>query len=266
MTGQMLWEEQIDKGDSIDDIAWTVCIDGDRVFVAGTSNAVGATRNMILRAYHATTGALLWEVQRAGVSPTAITARSDRVFVAGSNNVSNAYMAAFNVRKGNLIWEDASTPGSFRGVQIQDQEVVGAGSSLRGSLVRVYHAPNGNVVWQHITAPQAGFQQALSAVALSNDVVYVTGISGQDFVYTEFLMRAYDLSKGKILLEDRSHRKGGVGSAGLDIAVSATRVFAVGWASDSGSADFLIRAYDRQAIEPKPKLFTSIPKQHDRTY
>lgn len=263
VTGQMLWEDQINKGDSIDDIAWTVSIDGDRVFVAGTTNAPGATRNMILRAYHVTTGTLLWEVQRPGVTPTAIAVRADRVFVAGSDNVPNAYLAAFNARKGNLLWEDVSTPGNFRDVQIQDQDVVAVGSSLRGSLVRVYHAPNGKLEWQHVTTPQPGFQQTLAAVALSNDAVYVAGLAGEDFTYTEFLVRAYDLSRGRILFEDRSHRSSGSGSAALDIAVSATRVYAVGWASDSGSADFLIRAYDRIAIEPKGKILTSIPRRRD---
>jgi outer membrane protein assembly factor BamB len=261
VTGQMLWEDQIDKGDSIDDIAWTVSIDGDQVFVAGTTNAISASRNMILRSYHATTGALLWEIQRTGVSPTAIDARSDRVFVAGSNNSSNAYMAAFNARNGHLIWEDASIPGTFVDVQIQDQRVIGVGSSLRGSLVRVYHATNGKVVWQHVTTPQPGFRQSISAVTSSDDVIYVTGISGQDFIYTEFLVRAYDLSKGRLLFEDRSHRNGIFGSAGLDIAISTTEVYAVGWASDSGSADFLIRAYNREAIEHKRKLLTWIFEQ-----
>jgi hypothetical protein len=102
-----------------------------------------------------------------------------------------------------------------------------------------------------------------SAVALSDDVAYVTGFSGRDFAYTEFLVRAYDLSKGRILFEDPSHRNPGSGAAGLDIAVSATKVYAVGLASDSGSADFLIRAYDRDATPPKRKLLTSTPKPHD---
>ena len=256
VTGEMLWEDQVDKGDSIDDIAWTVCIEGDRVLVAGTTNAVGLSRNMILRAYHARTGALLWEAQRVNVSPTAITARLDCVFVAGSNNVSNLYMAAFNAKTGGLIWEDASTPGLFRDVQLQNELLVGVGSSRNGSLVRVYETTNGKVVWQHVTTPQPGYKQSLSAVALSANVAYVTGLSGQDFVFTEFLVRAYNLSNGNILFDERSHRNAESGSAGLDVAVSATRVYAVGWASDAGSADFLIRAYDRDRIDSPRRLWT----------
>jgi hypothetical protein len=256
VTGEMLWEDQVDKGDSIDDIAWTVCIEADRVLVAGTTNAVGQSRNMILRAYHARTGALSWEVQRVNVSPTAITARLDSVFVAGSNNVSNIYMAAFNAKTGGLIWEDASTPGLFRDVQLQNELLVGVGSSRNGSLVRVYQTTNGDLVWQDVTRPEPGYKQSLSAVALSANVAYVTGLSGQDFEFTEFLVRAYNISNGNILFDERSHRNTGSGSAGLDVAVSATRVYAVGWASDAGSADFLIRAYDRDRIDSPRRLWT----------
>jgi PQQ-like domain len=262
VTGRVLWENVIDKGDTIDDIAWAVCIDGDQVFVAGTSNVVGASRNMIVRGYNASTGILLWEIQRRGISPTAITARLGRVFVAGSSNPTNIFLASFKESNGGLIWEDTRLAGSFVDVEVEDHRVVAVGTSSRGSLVRVYQSANGRVIWQHVSTPDAGFQESLSAVDVGNDVVYVTGTSGRDLSYSEFLVRAYDLSNGGILLEDKSHRSGGVfGSSGFDIALGITMVYAVGGASDRGSSDFLIRAYDRRAIEPKRKLFTWILQQ-----
>ena len=260
LTGRLLWENLINKGDTIDDIAWAVSIDGDQVFVAGTSNAPGTPRNMIVRAYHATTGALQWEIQRADILPTGITAKSNRVFVAGSTSSSNIFIASFKQANGALIWQDNSLPGSFADVEIADHHVVAVGESGRGSLVRVYHAANGRVLWQHLTMPNPGFRESLSAVDLSGDVAYVTGSSRQDFVYSEFLVRAYDLSNGTILLEDKSHRSGS-GSSGRDIAVGLTQVYAVGESSDGSSTDFLIRAYDRRAIERKGKLLTSILRE-----
>jgi hypothetical protein len=246
VTGQVLWEDQVDMGDAIDDIAWAVAIDGDQVFVAGTTNAIGARWNLILRAYHATTGALLWDIQHADVFPNAISARSGQVFVAGSRN-SNTFMAAFNATNGGLIWEDTPTPGFFRDVQMKYQRVVGVGGARRGALVRVYHAPDGKVIWQDITPPALGF----SAVALSDKAVYVTGVSDQDHLYSKFLVRAYDLFEGNVLFEDRSHRSGRYGySEGSISLLGITHVYAVGRASDGGSEDFLIRAYDRKAIEP----------------
>jgi len=256
-TGRVLWEDQVNKGDTIDDIAWAAAVDFDQVFVAGSSG-IGGNRKMIVRAYHAQTGALQWEVERAGVSPIAITTKSGRVFVAGSTNALNAFMGAFNTTNGGLVWEDTSTPGIFVDVEIRDHRLVGVGRSGQGAFIRAYHPANGRVAWQDVTKPPEEVQESLSAVALSNEVAYVTGVSGEDFGESEFVVRAYDLSSGQALFDDRSHRSGGTGAAGTAIALGATHVYAVGWASDGGPSDFLIRAYDRTAVEPRFKLLVLI--------
>jgi len=259
LTGRVLWEDQVNKGDTIDDIAWAVAIDFDQVFVAGSSSdAAGGNRKMLVRAYHARTGTLQWEVERAGVTPTAITTRSGRVFVAGSTNDLHAYITALNTTNGGLVWEDTSTPGVFVDVEIRDHRVVGVGRSLQGSLIRAYHPADGTAAWQHITAPPAGFSEFFSAVALSDEAAYVTGFSGQDSGQSEFVVRAYEISRGRVLFDDRSHSSGGSGSAGFDIAIGATHVYAVGRTSDGGSSDFLIRAYDRIAVEPRLRLLLFI--------
>jgi outer membrane protein assembly factor BamB len=258
LTGRVLWEDQVSKGDTIDDVAWAVAIDFDQIFVAGSSG-IGGNRKMIVRAYHARTGTLQWEVERAGVTPTAITTRSGRVFVAGSTSAANAFLAAFNTTNGHQIWEDTSTPGIFVDAEIRDHRVVGVGRSLQGSLIRAYHPADGRVAWQHITTPPEEVSESFSAVALSDEVAYVTGVSGEEFGESEFVVRAYDLFRGRVLFDDRSHRSGGLfGSAGFDIAIGATHVYAVGRASDSGSSDFLIRAYDRISIEPRLRLLVTI--------
>jgi hypothetical protein len=159
-------------------------------------------------------------------------------------------MAAFSQANGSVLWEETPKPGFYREVQVQHQRVVAIGSSGRDSLVRVFHAPDGNIVWQHITTPAPGFGDVLTAVALSEDVVYTSATSGQDFVFSEFVVRAYDLSRGNILFEDRSHRSPSTAGGASDIAVGSTQVYAVGRASGGGPSDFLIRAYDRKAIEP----------------
>ena len=259
LTGRLLWEDQVNKGDTIQDIAWAVAIDFDQVFVAGSSSAVGGgNRKMLVRAYHARTGTLQWEVERAGVTPTAITTRSGRVFVAGSTNDLHAYITALNTTNGGSVREDTSTPGIFVGVKIRDHRVVGVGRSLQGSLIRAYHPADGTTAWEHITTPPPDFSEFFSAVALSDEAAYVTGSSGQDSGQSEFVVRAYELSRGRVLFDDRSHSSGGFGSAGFDIAVGATHVYAVGQASDSGSSDFLIRAYDRIAVEPKLRLLVFV--------
>src|SRR6185436_20010240 len=96
---------------------------------------ISPDRKMIVRAYAARTGKLQWEIERPGLSPVAIAARSGRVFVAGSTDVGNAFLAAVNTRNGGLIWEDSSTPGNFVDVKAVDRRVVGVGASVRGSLI-----------------------------------------------------------------------------------------------------------------------------------
>src|SRR5262249_16038164 len=140
LTGRVLWEDQVSKGDTIDDIAWAVAIDFDQVFVAGSSSDnTGGNRKMIVRAYDSRTGTLQWEVERAGFTPTAITTRSGRVFVAGATSASHAFTAAFNAGSGKLVWEDTSTAGIFVDVAIRDHRVVAVGRSLQKALIRAYH-------------------------------------------------------------------------------------------------------------------------------
>jgi len=158
-----------------------------------------------------------------------------------------------------LVWEDTSTFGSFVDVAIRDQRLVAVGRSLQKALIRAYHPFNGRVAWEDITQPPVEVSESLSAVALSDEVAYVTGVSGEDFGESEFVVRAYDLFRGRVLFDDRSHPSGGfLGSAGRGIAIGTTHVYAVGWVSDSGSTDFLIRAYDRTAVEPRLRLLVSI--------
>jgi hypothetical protein len=86
-------------------------------------------------------------------------------------------------------------------------------------------------------------------------VAYVTG-AFTGFRSSEVLVRAYDLSNGSNLFEDRSHL--GRSSVGNDIAIGQSLVFAAGTATDGDSADFLVRAYDRDAIEPKGKPTSAV--------
>ena len=179
--------------------------------------------------------------------------------MAGSTSAARAFVAAFNTGHGKLVWEDTSTFGSFVDVAIRDQRLVAVGRSLQKALIRAYHPFNGRVAWEDITQPPVEVSESLSAVALSDEVAYVTGVSGEDFGESEFVVRAYDLFRGRLLFDDRSHPSGGfLGSAGRGIAIGTTHVYAVGWVSDSGSTDFLIRAYDRTAVEPRLRLLVSI--------
>src|SRR6266403_215088 len=89
--GRLLWEDQVDKAGGFD-AALGIAVAGERVFAAGSAANAAGIDDVLVRAYRARTGVLLWEdlVDKAGVysRALAITAGGGRVFVAGS--ASNA--------------------------------------------------------------------------------------------------------------------------------------------------------------------------------
>ena len=85
-----------------------------------------------------------------------------------------------------------------------------------------------------------GFGALATGVALNDEAVYVVGSAGQDFGYSEVLVRAYDAIGGALLWDDRSHRN--ATSTAVDVALGKNRLFVAGYTTGAG-IDFLIRAY-----------------------
>ena len=198
-----------------------------------------------MRAYNASSGALIWEATRPFTSPVAIKAIAGRVFVAGSSS-NRSYVGAFDAKSGAPLWEDDATgPGIFRDIAVEGNRVVAAGSSGSALLVRAYDAPSGTIEWQDETLVLPGSRDFATAVALNNRAVYVAGSSGQDFLYSEMLVRGYDAVAGTLLWDDRSHRSANPpGTTAVDVALGKNRLFVAGYAFGVGTQfDFVIRAY-----------------------
>jgi outer membrane protein assembly factor BamB len=241
-TGAVLWDDQVDKTGT-DDAAWAVAIEGNQVFVAGTT-AVGATNDLIVRAYEARSGKLKWETRRTGAFPLQIASTPGRLFVAGFSS-SNAFVAALNAKTGTIVWQDTSKPGVFFDLAVKTNAVIAGGANnKRGILLRVYDPQTGAVMWQDQSSPQAGFAEFISAVTASDDAVYIAGVSGKDFDYSEFLVRGYTLPNGSVLFHERTQR--GPSSSLADIAVAGNVLTVVGTASRDTSppnGDWMIRSY-----------------------
>jgi outer membrane protein assembly factor BamB len=248
-TGDVLWEDRVDHGVTVDDAAWAVAIDGNRVFVAGTTGT-GAGRDLIVRAYGAHTGQLLWEFGRANTSAFRLAAEAGTLFVTANN-----FIAALKASSGKLLWSDTSTVGTWLDITAQTGRVVAVGFRGAGLTVAAFNARTGVIEWQDTTVPgPGGFHEFLVAVDVDSKAAYMAGVSGRDFVYSEVMLRAYDLKTGSLLLDARSHR--GLASVAVDIAVKGDRVFVVG-ADDAGGAltnrDFLVQAYEAKAIKRRIK-------------
>jgi len=241
-SGAVLWDDRVERTD-LDAVAWAVAITRNRVFVAGNTIDQTNARALLVRAYDISSGALVWETTRPSTSPTAIKANGSRVFLAGSS-FNGSYVGAWDAKSGALLWEDQSTTdfSIFRDISVKGDLVVAAGSSQSALLVRAYDARNGAMEWQDQTSVAPGFRDFAAAVALNDRAVYVVGSSGQDFVYSEMLVRSYAAEHGTLLWDDRSHRSAG-GSSAVDVALGKNRLFVAG----SALSDFVVRAYDIRA-------------------
>ena len=78
--GALLWEDQVGNGMN-DAVAWQVETEGDLVLVSG-SIGQGPDRELMLRAYDARTGRLVWDTRYPTASPYALAVDADRVYVA----------------------------------------------------------------------------------------------------------------------------------------------------------------------------------------
>ena len=138
LTGDLLWEDQVDKGGL--DEALAITANGPRVFAAGKGGGVGSTTSFLVRAYDARTGKLLWEDQlnrpMLGNRVESITTQGPRVFAAGlvqdADGTSHFLVRAYDARTGKLLWEDQVDEDAIGSIALaisgQGDQVFAAGS------------------------------------------------------------------------------------------------------------------------------------------
>jgi hypothetical protein len=112
-SGALLWEDQVDPAGGFDG-ANALALARGRLFAAGfVTNAAGHF-DVLIRAYEAKTGALLWadQVDHAGFDDAALalTVRGGQVFISGFGTTAagnNDFLVrAYQAKTGALIWKD----------------------------------------------------------------------------------------------------------------------------------------------------------------
>lgn len=236
VTGQVLWDDQIDTDGQSDD-AFRVALTDTQVIVGGMTS-IGTTRTLILRAYDVATGALLWDVRETDFSPTALTVRGGRVFVGGSS-ATLAATRAYKATTGKLLWQDQGSSGTVRDMQVRAGQLVEVGNFG----VRLMDVKSGDAAWE---SPSAA-PEFLSMVELGANAIYIAGSSGNEFV-SESVVRAYDYS-GNAIWEDRAYRSSDTQPHALTL--SGRKLFVAGHVTkgDGVNVDFFIRAYDVRDLE-----------------
>ncbi len=244
-TGTLLWQDQV--GDGMNEAAaWQVETQDGMVFVAG-SVTTNANRDAIIRAYDGLTGALAWESIYPNASPNTLVADASRVYVAGSTTGTSftGFLAAYDLRTGSVVWYvPAASDGYILDLAIRRSRIMALGA---GGYMGAYQAETGILMWEHQPVRTLdGSVDLPSAIDAGSGQVFVTGTSSVALKSATWYVRAYDLTSGALLWDDRSHRGRVFGTKPFDLVVADGRVFAVGASTafeDPTNSNFLVRAY-----------------------
>jgi hypothetical protein len=263
-TGALLWD---DEWSVLGNIGFppSVTTSGDRVFVASSRPALsGLGRNMLVKAYDAGTGTLLWEDQfnRGGDDFTVqIVDSGALVFVAGAASAApfpvqtDFAVRALDAATGALVWQDfydfEGNVDQARGIVVSQNRVyaVGFGRHADGDddiVVRAYDANTGVPLWTD-TFDGAGHSDFATKIAVLGPRVFVAGWAADALGNTDFLVRAHDADTGNLLWQDRSDGPGNFDWA-MNLDGRGDRMYVVGRMGSGmglvGSFDAVVRAYD----------------------
>ena len=271
-TGRLLWEDLFNYGGGANCIT-AITTQGRRVFAAGQGKTAAGIFIGIVRAYEATTGALLWEDQFGGggkeAGVWAITVDRNRVFAAGyvqtEAGVFEWVVRAYESRTGTLLWADQFSLGGrsaeARAITVQGNRVFAGGFGDTGQglcpeggicpwVVRAYESRTGALLWEDQFDLGNGQNDVFSITAQGNRVFAAgfsntTGASCKDEGVCELVVRAYEATTGALLWTDQF----GTGEGnlfGLDITAQGNRVFAAGGGlqTQGSTSEWVVRAYE----------------------
>jgi outer membrane protein assembly factor BamB len=257
LSGVLLWQDEVTGAHADGKIAEV----GGRVFIAGhVQNPTRHSLDFLVRAYDRKTGTLLWQDQAggpgSGIQNEAwawdVAAEASRVFAVGYGLAAREAgfgMAPFLVRaydavNGTFLWQDQSGDrGEARrvvakGAFLSLGTLTLSGSHANGSFEPTTHglaASSGNC------ATTMGVE--FTDVAVAGKRVLVGGLKANTGGNVDFSVRAYGLSRGDFVWEDRIP---GVGQTFASrVATAGGVAFAAGLFRDAvGSPGLLVRAYD----------------------
>jgi TolB-like protein len=262
-SGALLWGDYYDREGNGPDYVEALGATGNRVFAAGKTYTQNGDYAFSVRAYDAATGGVLWEdhFDREGQGADqadAVAVKGSRVFVAGSSGTVAGGMAftvrAYNAKSGALLWEDhfdreGSRDDRASGIAVSGRRVFAVGWTQTSAggyafTIRVYHCATGALLWEDHYDRDGDGVDAATAVTVKGSRVFVAGRTSTAAGGRAFSTRAYNASTGALLWEDHYDREGNANDEATGIAVSGSRVFAVGdTLTAAGGYGFSVRAY-----------------------
>ena len=240
-TGAVQWTDQVPSCCGASPVVVTSL--RDTVFAAGyVAGPTVGTTDVVVRAYDAPTGTLLWQnVWDAGRDdlPKAIAASPTAVVMVGYGGNTTSHpldliVRAYDPVSGAILWSDQVDRGNVEdaawAVAVGPQRVFVAATtqtpSGRDLLVRAYNAASGLLNWEIVRA-------ATSPVALKVAAgrLFLAGSSSN-----QTYLGAFDVRSGGVLWEDQTPTPG----LFRDVQVKGQQVVAAG----SAGRGLLVRAFD----------------------
>ena len=260
--GKLLWQDQVTGDPNGYSGAHAIGISKNRkrLFVAGEIFN-GNNSDVLLSAYNAKTGQLLWQDLFNGEEDgddiaNALTVDEHRVFVAGKINPkdSDFFVRVYHAGNGNVLWYDRHNGSANSGDAANAIDVYGRRVFVAGIVenigksdkfaVRVYNKRTGELLWEaYSDEPVASWHGRADAIDAHGSLVFVAGSTAGP-TGTYYAVRAYRANTGELYWQDQVSGSANSGFAS-DIAVAQdNRLITVG-ALDSldTQTDFTVRAY-----------------------
>lgn len=238
-SGVLLWQDSHGLGGG-ENAAYTVAYLEGRVFVGGMGETREGHKLLLIRAYDAWTGKVLWtrKYDLGGHLNKAvgIVAADGRVICAGDalNNEHQAQfvLLALDARTGAWLWKksDGQVNSSPDKLDIEHNRLYVSGVQGKSFFVRSYDAATGKRLWGN-TFANTGLLNFRTAIDVEGKHLSVAAFSENvneegNFDW-KFQIRTYRALDG-LILESRK-KSGETGrSEGVDVLVKRNRVFAAG--------------------------------------
>lgn len=244
-TGRVVWEHVLNGGEAV-----SVKAGHGMALVGGSVIGPAGDRDILLVAYAASTGAILWSdrIDSGGEDVAAsvgLAADGGRVSVAGTADGA-LLVRTYRTESGHVLWTDhVPGPHAVAAAYIDNWTFV-CGSRGDGAaadfILRVQSVETGALRREH-QADIAGQEDRCLAIAGPGGEIWAAGfatVGGQ----TDFLLRVYSTPHNNLILDDQFDLAGGDDKA-LAVAYQRNRAGATGFGTNaSGNRDIVTRVFD----------------------
>lgn len=270
-TGAALWTRDYNGPADGDDAPWDLDVSADntKVFVTGQVSVGGGEEDIVVLAYYANNGTLIWDETLDGTgsgddSGSAVVASpdGDLVFVAGdtysgATDGRDIIVAALDIDDGSLEW--SYTYDGFDGTDDANALVVApngdlvfvaGGSDASGGpddlIVIALDTSDGSQEWvNRYNGAGNGFDEARSIdVSPDSSRIVAAGQTTNSNGNRDYVARAFN-SAGSVLWTSTYDGPAGLEDVANAISFSPnnTRVFVTGWSNTANGFDFYTIAY-----------------------